>query len=275
VTTVDEISSYFENQTQTEVAHSWHSRVFSGDGGSEAELSELLARKIMAYRCRPNLARLEAWERQRLGEAEADETTRSALRIIVKSGIGLPDQPKSDNHIQAFIAEHLWYFLVLEGASDDTIIRVEGPSVEVNEQGGDGLVLSRSGGVLTFRLWETKKYQGAGTVKRTITRACSQLSKNAERYLNKYSHLGTYVEDEEVARFYGRLLDMWIDTSQEASVGISIGTSVRSVPPKCFGAMPGRFPKLAGPERLIGLTEALDDFGRFSLQVRDEIWSGL
>jgi hypothetical protein len=108
VSSEDQIGPYFGTERRTEAAHSWELQTFEGDGRAEQELAGLVAAKIMAYRCRPKPERFEAWDLQRRGVRMADETTQTALRVIVASGVGLPDRPKSDDHVQSHVAEHLW-----------------------------------------------------------------------------------------------------------------------------------------------------------------------
>jgi len=272
----DSIRAFFERSKAVLATYRWHRDDSNAVGAALERLVSQLGERIMRYRCRGQPGRFEAWRERRDGGPAADETTRRALEIVVGTAVGLPGSPKSRDHVEAFVAEHLWYFLTLEADPDECIVRVQGPSVEVTEIGGDGLTIHReSKDAISFRLWEIKKYSGTGSAASTVSGACRQLEANALRYLNKFSLLGQQEADEQIARLYGELLDHWLEATSEASAGVGLGTSSRAITNRSFQSLPKSFPRLVSPPRLQGCAAAIDDFSAFVERVRDELWKGL
>ena len=129
---------------------------------------------------------------------------------MASESIGIPPDGAIDEHIEGFVAEHIWYLLTLEDALTFGVpVRVDEPDWSVTDSGGDGLAIYRSNGALVFRLWESKAHTGEGTVRDVVNGACRQVNSNAMRYLARFSKVGQGLGDPELQQFYGRLLELW------------------------------------------------------------------
>ena len=268
------IADFFEETINERGTHVWLLRVERLDPQRLEELVDLVAAEIMRYRCNLRVDRFEAWRARADGGPAHDEFTETSLKVIIGTGVGLPDQPRSEDHLEGFVGEHLWYLLALE-IDDEDIVRIDGPSIEVTEIGGDGLVVHRTDGALTFRLWELKKYVGSADIKPSIRAAYRQLNRQGLRYLNKFALIGQYLDDPELADFYGRLMDYWIDATPQSAPGVSIASSQESVPDECFDNFPTYFPKFLDPPRCRGTVIAVDNLRNLAARVKDKLWSGL
>jgi hypothetical protein len=247
-------------------------------GLTEPAVAEIVAMRVMAYRCRNRPDRFQAWYDAFRGVAQpATGPLHRALEVLIEMAVGLPGRPRSQDHLEAFVAEHLWFFLIEDYSIEDSIEVIEGPSLEVTDPGGDGLAVHRdSAGRLMFRLWEVKKHTGGSHISSATRKAYDQLEARAERYLSKISLTGQYASaSRELQEFYGKLMDLWVEADQAAAAGISIGISQSTLPKRAFMKFPTRFPRLLTPPRLRGLIAASNDFPSFATSVRDGLWKGL
>jgi hypothetical protein len=273
--TIFEVLPFFDELHHPERTHEWLSQS-QGSTYPGAALASVVAIRMVAWWCRSRPDRLDAWYSRHEGGPAPVGTIRESLEVVLRSTVGLPGSPRPVDHLEAVVAEHLWFFLTQDCSQRDSVAVIEGPSPEVTEIGGDGLVVHRLGdGNLMFRLWEIKKHTGESPVSQTVGRAYGQLSANAARYLNKVSLNGQYANAPDLARFYGRLMDEWIEATAAASAGVSVALSTPSLPKKAFTTFPRRFPRFLVPPRLRGQLSAVDDFKAFAKAVRDEIWKGL
>jgi hypothetical protein len=217
-----------------------------------------------------------AWMERLEGGPEHPEPLRSAISVFVRSAVGTPDRPKPADQIEALVAEHLWLFFMEVHRVDEDIVHIEGPSFLVTEPGGDGLTIHRgANSAYAFRLWEIKKHSAGTRMTAAVTKAYGQLESNAAEYLARYSLIGQYQQDVNLARFYGSLLELWLKADAAAAIGVAVATNHASVATKCFTTIAKRFPDFLTPPRLRGLVASLDDLQSFGAQVRDAIWSGL
>ncbi len=197
------------------------------------------------------------------------------LTPFIQPAFGLPSKPRPAEHIQGLVAEYIWYILAQENLPADLKLRrIEGPGFSVTTPGGDGLVVyQRKDATLIFRLWEIKQHDSEGPVSRTVGRAYSQLSENAEFYLAQLTTLAdNYAPD--LAQLYAGLSDLWLERDPRAGVGVAVSTSETYLPKTCFGTMHKRFPDLP-VDQLAGLVVGLGSFPMFAAAVRDQIWTAL
>lgn len=270
------LRDYLTSDVRNCVTYSWSRHTLEGEESAE-EAARLVALRIMAYRCRNRPDRFEAWLQRFWGGAAPTGLIKRSLEIIIQTAVGLEAEPRSQAHVEAFVAEHVWFFLAEDFQTQDSLIAIEGPSVDVTEPGADGLVIHRlPNGSLMFRLWEIKKHSGSSHTSATARIAYSQIDAKAERYLNKVSLTGQYKSSTpEVERFYALLMDLWMAADPSASAGVAIVTSGRSVPTRAFTRFPDRFPRFVTPQRLRGLVAGLADFPNFATRVQSAIWRGL
>lgn len=219
----------------------------------------------------------ELWETSVSADVELSPADQQRLSPFLTNVFGTPESPAPDDHLEGHVAEVLWHLLTTEAEdAERTLLNDEGPSFAVTETGGDGLTIwQREGDQLSFHLWEIKKHTGDSHVSRAIGVACTQLSESAERYLAKYASVGSRQHSGELGRFYGRLVDLWVDDDASAGAAVAVATSRKSAPKRrSFGTLVSTFPDKADGARLEGLIVAVADFGDFAALVRRYVWRG-
>lgn len=220
--------------------------------------------------------KLELWRSCAVGDASPSDEERTALEAFVAPSFGLPSSPGPSEHLQGAVAELVWYQLTTEASSPDRkTVRVEPPGLYVTAPGADGLAVYSNSACLSFRLWEIKKATGSSPVSTTVNRAYSQLAAHATRYLAQYTPTGDQFDDPQLKALYAGLVDSWVAGSPESGAGISVSTSHRSTPKKCFSTMQNYFDALVQDGQLEGLVTGLGDFPNFATRVRDTIWTAL
>jgi hypothetical protein len=204
--------------------------------------------------------------------------------VFARIGFGLPSDPAPDDHLQGHVAELLWNRLVQERTElgdGRRLVHMDSAKADVTEPGADGLVVYRvAGGTLVFRLWEIKKHDSPTTaVSATIARASRQLSERAEEYIGKLAGPGTMEHGGALGELYAELVELWLDRSDRAGAGVSVGTSSRYAPParrtSVFDSLATAFPRFQMPGQLEGMIVAVPDFPGFAARVREIVWSGL
>jgi hypothetical protein len=174
-------------------------------------------------------------------------------------------------HVEAFIGEYLWHMAATADAAEPELIQVLGPKFHSTAPGGDALVVRR-GDSIRFTIWEIKKHRSA-SVSGAVHTAYEQLERHATTYLAEYSAPEQYVADLATARFYGRLVEAWINGEPEARAGVAVATGAG--PSKCFTTMGKHFPHLVAADSKHGMTVVVPDFANFAIRVRDLLWTGL
>lgn len=273
------ISDFFQSAESKTRTHTWTLVQHDPAVSPVDALAKVLAERIMEFRCRGCPHHFRAWKQRAKGGPPLSGVSKAALeKAFVGPVFGLPGNPDEipEDHLEGFVAEHLWYFLCLEAAPTENIIRVEPPGFASTDPGGDGLIIHRIiDGELMFRLWEIKKCAGNSPVHSTVNTAYGQLNANALEYLARYSGIGQELQDAELADFYGQLVELWLDAKPGAAAGVSVATSANNVPKRCFTTFGKQFPQFVNPVRLKGMLTAIDDFPDFACKVREFIWKGL
>lgn len=270
---------YFHSTENKAGTHSWTlTKHDTTKNVTVEELAKLLAELIMEHKCRGCPQKYHLWKQHLDGGKEPSGTAREALKAFIEPVFGLPENPDSvpQDHLEGYVAEYLWYFLISEGLTGENVVRVEFRGFSPTDPGGDGLIIHGSANApLMFRLWEIKKCSGTSTVSSTVGNAYKQLNARATKYLARYTAIGQELSDQRLADFYGQLIDLWIDAKPEASAGVSVTTSVTRIPTKCFTTFGKRFPRFTDPVRLLGILTAIQDFPTFATKVQEFVWRGL
>jgi len=217
----------------------------------------------------------DLWERSVTTGTKLSAAERRRVDPFLTNVFGTPESPVPSDHLEGHVAEVLWYLVTTDlSVAGRTLRYAEAPSFSVTEPGGDGLAIWQlDADGLIFRLWEIKKDTGARHISRTIARASQQLDRRSEEYLAKYASVGSRQHEGDLGRFYGTLLDLWIDDDPAGGAGVSIGTSRDKAPVKrSFGALTKVFPEKARRGRLEGLVVAIGDFNEFAARVRSYVW---
>jgi hypothetical protein len=217
------------------------------------------------------------WEATVISGGTLSASDRRRLDPFLTNVYGTPEAPAPADHLEGHVAEVLWHLLTIEyDGPERALINSEGPSFSVTETGGDGLtVWADAEERLSFHLWEIKKHTGGSHVSRTIGSACGQLSESAERYLAKYASIGSRQNSGALGRFYGRLVDLWVDDDAASGAAVAIATSRNRAPvQRSFGTLVTTFPEKANGTRLEGLLVAVADFSDFAALTRSFVWRG-
>jgi hypothetical protein len=181
---------------------------------------------------------------------------------------------------QGLVAELLWNRLIKERrrcSGDRALVKAHSVKPDPLEPGGDGLVVYRVGTAYVFRLWEIKKHDAERAVSATINRASKQLATRGNEYLAKLAGPDTVEQRGPLGDFYAEIVELWLDRSERAGVGVSVGTSDTHAPrrPLAFRSITTAFPRFSAPGQAEGVVVALPDFPGFAIRVREIVWSGL
>jgi len=249
-------------------------------GADRESAAQLLADDAMRIRCgkSPVLAR---WRTRRDGGPEETGARKAALETYAKLGFGLRDNPANDDHLQGLVAELLWNRLMQERVicrDGRRLVRAHSVKPDPLEPGGDGLVVYEiDDGTLVFRLWEIKKHEAQKRISATIWRASQQLSSRGNEYLAKLAGPETLEEEGPLGEFYADIVELWLDGSDRAGAGVSVGTSAERAPkkPRSFGSIATVFPHFQKPGQIESIVVAMPDFPGFATRVREIVWSGL
>ena len=249
-------------------------------GADRESTAQLLADEAMRIRCgkSPVLAR---WRTRRDGGPAETGARRAAIQTYAKLGFGLRDNPANDDHLQGLVAELLWNRLMQERVvcrDGRRLVRAHSVKPDPLEPGGDGLVVYEvDDGTLVFRLWEIKKHETQKRVSATIWRASQQLSSRGNEYLAKLAGPETLEEEGPLGEFYADIVELWLDGSDRAGAGVSVGTSADQAPtkPRSFGSIATAFPHFKRPGQIESIVVAIPDFPGFAKRVREIVWSGL
>jgi hypothetical protein len=235
-----------------------------------------LAARIASVRCGNTPQYFNAWLTRWLGGPVHSDGMRECLEAFLGSeSIGTAAAPAADDHLEGFVAEHIWHALAVEGATGFvTPLRVDGPDWSVTDSGGDGLSVHRVGETLVFRLWESKAHASAGDVRDVVNGACRQLTSHALRYLARFSLVGQSLPDDELKLFYGQLVEHWRNASEMSGGGVSVTTTSSAANVDSFGNFHNYW-DFADQEQRQGLLVVIDDFSNFAKRVREHLWKGL
>jgi hypothetical protein len=267
------LSDLLEVELHKDPTHHWFEARLPTASRSSAAL--LVATHIARHRCGGAAQYFDAWLARHGGGSPHPPDLRDCLMALIASdSIGPPPNGGRDEHLEGFVAEHVWHLLTMENAlTFGDPVRVDGPDWSVTDSGGDGLAIYRSNGILVFRLWESKAHTGDGAVRDVVNGACRQVDSKALSYLARFSKVGQNLSDPELQQFYGRLLEMWRAAAREAGGGISVATASDSIG-DCFGNYPNYW-AFTNDDQRQGLVVTIEDYLAFAKQVRQELWNGL
>lgn len=250
-------------------------------GAQREQAAQLLADDAMRIRC-GNSPVLRRWRARRDGGPAESGARKAAVAAYAGIGFGLPDDPALDDHLQGLVAELLWNRLLQERSvcrDGRRLVRAHSVKPDPLEPGGDGLVIYEvDAGTLVFRLWEIKKHTSATTrLSATIGRASKQLASRGQEYLAKLAGPETVDQGGALGDLYANLVELWLDGSDRAGAGVSVGTSLQHAPtrPLTFRSIATAFPRFSRPGQVESIVVAMPDFPAFAARVREIVWSGL
>lgn len=219
---------------------------------------------------------LESWRLRATGEGDEPPSERDSLVLAATllENVGTPDAPASDSHLRGLVAEALWVDLVSENdIGPGTLIRIEGHDWSSTDPGGDGLTVYEEGDGYCYRLWESKYHGSEAPIRETVNEACRQIGERALKYLARFSLVEQHiVTDRNLATFYGRLAELWVDRDPAAGVGIAIGAKPPREEADCFDHVIRYFGLTAQQHQ--GHLHVVGEFSAFAERVRQMLWKG-
>lgn len=235
-----------------------------------------LADAIVRLRCDGVPGLTASWRSKASGGGHTVPFAEEQLRTFIGLGFGLPADPMNPTHLEGSVAESLWFVLVNEFDHDDPIVYAVPPDLAPTDHGGDGFIVHRVvGGGVRYRLWEIKKYTGAGTVRATVRGACEQLNRKAAQYLARQIAAGQTHPDPDVSNLIQHALEHWYDGTPQAGVGVSVASAPAASANERFVNMDSHFDTLADATQFAGLVTNVVDFGDLAQRVQSALWTGL
>ncbi|MRK03013.1 hypothetical protein GEV27_15955 [Aeromicrobium sp. S22] len=252
----------------------WHRGSTASLGLVERDiLAWVLATSIMSSRSGSSLA-YSTWFQAAIAEDRLVLADRRRVAAVVESVFGLPERPKSLQHVAGHVAEWLWYLHCQELTSPDRdVLLLEAPKLSVTDGGADGFIVWRSAtdGETSFRLWEIKKHEGSQSVGDVVGGAARQLVSEGERYLAQLTGMHSHRNDD-VGDICTQLVDFWIDANDRAGLGISVASDTVPAPATAFATLAGRFPQFGQPGQVEGLLLTITDLDQLAFDVRSLLW---
>jgi hypothetical protein len=239
------------------------------------ETANVVARGIAERRIGVNPRLLAVWVQQ-LAVTDGTQPSPSDQLLLVAGllqNVGVPAAPDPPSHLYGLVAEEIWLEVIAEqDLGLGPPVRVDGHDYSVTDPGGDGLTVhATENGNFCFRLWESKYHGTVDPIRETVQVACRQLQNRAVSYLSRFALIAQRLTDcLELAKFYARLPEMWVDKDPAAGASVAIGTS--ELQGDCFGGIPGYF--ALGADRHQGELNAVGNFPRFAERVREILWRG-
>ena len=242
--------------------------------------AQMLADDAMEVRCGPS-PMLQRWRAVRDGRTPEDTVSADTVKTYATIGFGSLGGSANDNHLQGLVAELLWNRLLDErklGSGGRELVKRHRVKPDPLEPGGDGLVLYKIGDVFVFRLWEIKKHDRANDpVSSVISGASNQLVLRGNEYIAKFAGPDTIEQAGPIGAFYAEMVELWLNGSERAGVGVSVSTSDTYAPTQAtsFKSIAEKFPKFTAMGQTEVVVVAVPDFPAFAIRVREIVWSGL
>ena len=195
----------------------------------------------------------------------------------MKPVFGLPGakEEKNKDHLHGHIGEWLWHLLT----KDNPAVKAQpAPKGDVTDSGGDGYTIYETGkGELRFRLWESKKNTGKGSLSTSLNLAYGQLGAHGQTYVAKI--VGAYAQAsgegaEELNSFITEIPQGWTQGDVIVGAGVTLATH-QTLPGKPFKKMAEKLPLLDKPGQLRGLATSIECYGVLAETVRRYAWTAL
>lgn len=238
-------------------------------------LAWVLIETIMRARFGPATQLHDAWRRHTLAGIKVPPPTDLVVASFVEPVFGLPGAGKSLDHLHGHLGEWLWHLLT----AGSPAVRVQpDPKGDVTDAGGDGFSIYETGtGALRFRLWESKKNTGSGSLSTSLNGAYKQLAVSGQRYVAKI--VGTFAQvstdtSGELLSFIAEVPGAWVQGEELVGAGVTLATH-QSLPGAPFANMAATLPLLDKPGQLRGLVTSISRFDELATMVRTYAWTAL
>lgn len=254
----------------------WSSHV--ADSLTPAEVGALawvLTETIMRTRFGPATQLFDMWRQHTLQGTKIPSPTNITIRAFVEPVFGLPGAKKSKHHLQGHVGEWLWHLLT----KDNPAVRIQpDPKGDVTDAGSDGFSIYQNGtGALRFRLWESKKNTGSGSLSTSLNAAYTQIADEGQRYVAKIVGAfaqGSYGSSEEMSSFFAEIPAAWTQGDELVGAGVTLATH-QTLPTRPFRKMATKLPRLDEPGQLRGLVTSISCYDELAKTVRRYAWSAL
>ena len=126
-------------------------------------LAWVLIDTIMQARFGPATSLYDTWRRAHPRRNQDPVAGPTHHRVVRRAGVWTARRAeKSEHHLHGHVGEWLWHLLT----KDNPAVRVQpDPKGDVTDAGGDGFsIYENTAGALRFRLWESKKNTGSGSL---------------------------------------------------------------------------------------------------------------
>jgi hypothetical protein len=238
-------------------------------------LAWVLIDTIMRARFGPATHLHDTWREHTLAGTKIPSPTNRIIASFVEPVFGLPDAEKSEDHLHGHVCEWLWHLLT----RDNPAVRVQpDPKGDVTDAGGDGFSIYETGmGAIRFRLWESKKNTGSGSLSASLNKAYTQLADSGQRYVAKIVGTFTQVSNEtsdEMMAFITEIPDAWVQGDELVGAGVILATH-QSLPERPFANMAAKLPLLDKPGQLRGLATSISCYAELAKMVRRYAWTAL
>lgn len=252
----------------------WSSHVASNLTPEETgALAWVLADTMMKARFGPATQLYDAWRQHTLAGTRIPSRDRKAIQAFIMPVFGLPDTPKSEDHLQGHVAEWLWHLLT---KGNQGVRFQPDPKPEVADGGGDGYsIYENSTGALRFRLWESKKNTGSKAGATSLNRAYEQIRDSGQCYVAKIVGAfspGSY--DTELLAFIADVPAAWTEGSELIGAGVTLVTN-QALQQNPFMSMDKKLLWLDKPGQLRGLVTSISCYDELTKTVRRFVWTAL
>lgn len=252
----------------------WSSHIAANLTPEEAgALAWVLIDTMMQVRFGPATSLYDTWREHTLAGTKIPSPDQETIAAFIEPVFGLPAAPKSEDHLHGHVGEWLWHLLT----KDNTAVRVQpDPKGDVTDAGADGFsIYETHAGTLRFRLWESKKNTGTGSLSTSLNKAYKQLATSGQRYVAKI--VGTFTPgsyNDETLAFMAEVPAAWAQGDELVGAGVTLATH-QPLPGKPFKKMSKKLPLLDKPGQLRGLATSISCYDDLTKTVRRYAWTAL
>lgn len=252
----------------------WSAHVGDNLSAEEAgALAWVLIDTMMQVRFGPATSLYDTWRAHTLAGTRIPSPERETIASFIQPVFGLPDEPKRVDHLHGHVGEWLWHLLTRNNAA----VRVQpDPKGDVTDAGADGFcIYENPAGTLRFRLWESKKYTGSGSLSTSLNKAYTQIATSGQRYVAKI--VGTFTpgsHDAETLAFMSGVPAGWTRGDESVGAGVTLATH-QPLPIRPFEKMSKKLPLLDKPGQLRGLATSITCYDELAKTVRRYAWTAL
>lgn len=252
----------------------WSSHIAATLTPEEAgALAWVLIDTMMQVRFGPATSLYDTWRQHTLAGTKILSPDKETIASFIEPVFGLPDEPKSKDHLHGHVGEWLWHLLT----KDNAAVRVQpDPKGDVTDAGADGFsIYENPAGALRFRLWESKKNTGSGSLSTSLNQAYKQIAASGQRYVAKI--VGTFTPgsyDDEMLTFIAEVPAAWTQGDELVGAGVTLATH-QPLPEKPFKKMSKKLPLLDNPGQLRGLATSINCYDELAKTVRRYAWTAL